>query len=567
VCRNASLSIVALLMSALIVGHIYAEPVDPAFDSDVLDRRLRDDLRIPAVQETEQPGIDQPIDDVITVASGPTFQLTEVIIDGSERASAMNLEPVIARYLHREISIADLHELADAIKRQYRRQGYVTTITYVPPQTISAGKAVIEVLEGVMGDLIVEGQKFFNAERFRWYWPTPSGTVLQYQDIHRGIVRMNEHPDRTVQALLRAGQERGTTDVILKVEDALPFHLGFSWDHSGTKPIGRHRFGTSIQHNNLLNRDDQAIAGLVFGDHFHGAYAQYQVPITPGGTSMFAGYSRSDVQPQAEFSQFDVHGVSETYSWGLDQPLHDGERISVRHRATLELQNSVGTQTSGTTRHERRRVIRYEPRLRLNNVLKGWTFFNQEYSFGLDGLGATSENNPLTARVGAPPDFVKVRLNFTRVQKMPWSTRLIVAVQSQLTSNKLLPSEQLYMGGVNAVRGYPEGDYLADTGIVTRVDYLMPLRFLPQAWRFPGATTPLGEHMHVLGFVDHGYGRLRGPIRPERASRTLMSIGCGIQWHFKEDFSARIEWGWNIGNDPLTDDSPSQLHFSFRHRL
>ena len=49
----------------------------------------------------------------------------------------------------------------------------------------------------------------------------------------------------------------------------------------------------------------------------------------------------------------------------------------------------------------------------------------------------------------------------------------------QLTPNRLSPSEQLRLGGAFSVRGYSEGDYLADYGGFVTNELSVPTYFFP----------------------------------------------------------------------------------------
>jgi hemolysin activation/secretion protein len=192
---------------------------------------------------------------------------------------------------------------------------------------------------------------------------------------------------------------------------------------------------------------------------------------------------------------------------------------------------------------------------------------SQESSFGIKGLGATSENNPVASRPGSRPDFFKTEFQLTRLQRLPWGTQGSVSLETQLASSKLFPQEELYVGGADSVRGYPEGDYLADAGLIARFEYLIPCAFLPAQWRLPGAKGSLGEQVQLVAFLDRGYGRLRAITGDERVSRNLMGLGGGVRFRFNDTLSARLEWGHAVGDRPLTDDSSSVLHFRIQSTL
>ena len=521
------------------------------------DERLKPKPEEPVIQREPGP-VEQP------AVPAVQFVLKDVVLQGNTVLPTRVFVRLIDAYRNREVTVDDLQKLAGEIEQEYRRRGYVTTIAYLPPQRIAEGQVTIQIVEGRLGEISVEGNRYFKTSRILWYWLLKTGDVVRYRDIRKSLARMNDHPNRNVQALLLAGKAPGTTDVVLKVQDRLPLQLGSQWDRQGTPSIGLFRYGFSTGYNNLFGWDDRLVLGTVFGKDFGAVYTQYLVPVTPYGTTATSGFSHSQVSPQRQFKPFGINGISQTYSAGVDQSLVEEEGVSLGMRLGLEFKDSRTKVQSGTSRRDRLRVIQIGPHLRMTDAWGSWVAHN-EYSFGIKGLGATSEDNPLAGRPGAPPDFFKVEFQLARLQRMPWQTQLIASLQTQLSPSKLLPQEELYLGGADTVRGYPEGDYLADQGVVARLEYVVPCRFLPAEWRLPHATVPLRDQLQLVSFLDRGYGRLRAITEEERTSRNLMGVGGGLRLSINQSFSARIEWGVNIGDRPLTSDSRSMLHFGIQY--
>lgn len=543
------------------------EPSEPASEPGVVEERIRRETEQRLIPEVREPTIQEAAPPVAP-PEPPQIRLVlkEVAIEGNTILAEEVFAPAIAPYLNREVTAQELQELPQAIERVYRRQGYVTSVAFLPPQRIQEGRVTIQVLEGRLGKVTIEGNRYFSAHRILWYWPMESGQILQYRAIRGGLIRMNEHPDREVQALLKPGAATGQTDIVLKVTDERPLHAGFQWDRQGTKPIGRFRYGPYVRHNNLLGLDDILIGGMTFGRHFAAAYAQYLVPLTPYGTTASFGFSHSQVSPKRHFDALGVNGIAQSYVTSLTQVLLDDEPLTLDARVSFDIKESRTMVRSGTSRRERLRVIRFGPRMRLRDPWGMWVMRN-DYSFGLKGLGATSANNPVASRPGAKPDFFSTELSATRIQQMPWGTRTILTLETQVAGSKLLPQEQLYLGGADSVRGYPEGDYLADSGLLFRLEYLVPCVVAPADWRLPFSKESLREQVTFAAFVDRGYGRLRAITGEERQSRNLTGVGGGVRIRLAELVVARLDWAWNVGDKPLTDDADSVLHFSLHQEF
>lgn len=75
------------------------------------------------------------------------FKLSEVIMSGVTIYKQRELLQYYKSYLGKNISLSDLHNIANAITAHYRRDGYMHSRAIVPAQQIRAGKARIQVVE------------------------------------------------------------------------------------------------------------------------------------------------------------------------------------------------------------------------------------------------------------------------------------------------------------------------------------------------------------------------------------------------------------------------------------
>ena len=557
-------ALLAILLDIVGLGFAQTVDVDVSSRPEVVKERARKEIEKKKEPSEKEPQIQPPPEAPLpTAPQGPSLLLRQVILKGNTVRSSAQLDFLIAPYRNRQVTVQQLQDLAQAIQREYRSRGYLTTVAFVPPQQIEEGRVVIQVLEGRLGELIIEGQRYFSATQIRREWPLRMGEVLRYQPMRRSLQRMNANPDRKVQALLRPGETTGTTNVVLKVQDRFPGHAGVFLDNEGTKSIGKDRAGWTIKYDNLFGRDHAVTLGMVGGRHFGAGFAQYDVPIGSAGTRVALSATHSQVSPRRQFKPFGVNGTSETYTAAVTQPLIVQDSVHLNLRAALDFLESRTKVLSEPSRRERLRVVRLESDVRLTDSNGTWTL-GPELSFGIKGLGASSEHNPMASRTGAPPNFAKFRCDVTRAQRLPGSTQLIVSILGQLSGSKLTPQEQLYLGGATSVRGYPEGDYLADQGVVARLDYLVPSYGVPLGWRIPGVKGFLRDMLRYIFFLDKGYGRLRGATGTEHVSYNPMGVGVGLLFREIGGFTLRLEWGYSIGDRPLTDDSRSAFHFRFQ---
>lgn len=543
------------------------EPPEPPRSSDasVIDQRTFEGATAELIEEEEKkPQIEKPPEvEKPSAALEAKFFVREILLRGNQAIETEKLRSFITPFEGRDLTLTEANQLAGQIEREYRRRGYITTLAYLPPQRIENQTLLVEVLEGRLGALHIEGNRWFSKETIRRQWGLKKGRVLRYRDLERAVRRLNESPDREIRVILRPGEETGFTDVYLKVKDEFPLHGNFQFDNQGTRPSGRRRFGFTFRHNDWLIPDSTLLTGTTFGQSFASVFAHYLIPVNSFGTKLIAGFSHSQVRPQREFKGSDVHGISATYSVTLRQTLLDSERWSSHASFGFDIKDGRTRDTSGVRRRDRPRILRTDFELTERDT-RGIINVSNQFSFGIKGLGALGENNPLAGRAGAEPNFFTYSGKLSRSLVLPFKTQAVFKFETQLSPHKLIPQEEFYLGGADTVRGYPEGDYLADQGISFSFEYLVPFFFVPKDWKLPRSQIPLWRQLEMVFFYDEAYGQLRGPSSAELKQRHLIGLGGGLRVHLLDHVYARIELAHALGDEPITESDHTRLHFQIQ---
>lgn len=287
------------------------------------------------------------------------------------------------------------------------------------------------------------------------------------------------------------------------------------------------------------------------------------MPLTAHGTKLIFSFSHSQASPKKEFEISDIHGLSQTYTATLRQNLFEGERFLSNGWVGFDFKDSATRSTVGTRRRDRLRVVRSGIDFAYRDKW-GVTGLENDFSFGTKLFGASGEINPLAGRAGAEPDFIKYQLALARSFNLPYETQVVSKLSSQISLHKLTPQEELFLGGAGSVRGYPEGDYLGDQGILFNFEYLIPLHFIPKDWKFPGSGEPLWKETKFVFFYDLGYARLRGASHLETPKRLLSGIGAGIRIRLSKYLYGRFEVAHVLGQEPITDSDHTRAHFSLQ---
>lgn len=83
----------------------------------------------------------------LSAPAGAVFHVAGFRISGAAPDSVGQLQPLLADFVGRDRSLADLNRAADAVTRYYRERGHFLSRAYVPAQKIEDGIVEIAVLE------------------------------------------------------------------------------------------------------------------------------------------------------------------------------------------------------------------------------------------------------------------------------------------------------------------------------------------------------------------------------------------------------------------------------------
>ena len=489
---------------------------------------------------------------------GPKFFVKKINLVGCESFSPDEFRPIIEKYENKEISFDELNILAKEIETEYLKKGVIAACV-IPPQEIKEGVVTLNVIEARMGNLEIQDHRYFSKNRILYYWKIKAGEILHYDKIVRSLQLISSNPDRQANATLHAGEKPKTTDVSLGVDTRFPIHLIGSFDREGAVPTGRYRKGFGLKHNNFLGLDDTLLGGYTYSDHYNGFYVYHKVPVTSFGTYVLYGYSYSKDFPKKEYTPYGIDSRVKNTSVFVYQDLFNKDIYLGEVHLGLDANDNSTKTIFGTANHDKLRILRLGSNL-VYRALSSITYLNPEISQGLNILGARKKSE-LSSR-GAKSTFTKFDLGIEHKRALPLNLEGVLKFKGQFATTKLTPQEQFFMGGINSVRGYPAGDYLADNAAQANLELLIPAFFIPDSIKFPNAEKPLKDDITGLLFFDYGYGKIRGALEGERKHVNFASVGAGVRVRLFNQVFLRFEWGFPVGDRPITESGDSRFHVS-----
>jgi hemolysin activation/secretion protein len=476
----------------------------------------------------------------------PKFALRAVRIAGNESIPIHELTPFTEKIINHDVTLTEVQNVARDIKNYYRERGYVAAYAYVPEQNVDGGTVEIRVIEGRLGTIEITGNKWYSTELIKRHIKLEPGEIVQYDTLRRGILDIDRHRDLDAKAVLRPGTQPMTTDVQVQVQDRRPFHLTADFNNYGTRLTGEERWGFTAQHSNLFGMFDELTARFQAGDGSLSTGMDYNLPLFAenylNGPRLGFAFSRGDVDLLGDFKALNFEGESTTYSPYLKYPVIANDnfradlRLSYDHKFVEN--RALDVPTSQDDIRLASSAVVFE-----QNDKWGRTFWPNSLHFGLPYFGGTHKNDEALTRAHTGAPFTIYRTTFDRYQYLPYNSLLVLHGSLQLADDKLPPSEQFQLGGINSVRGYPQGEFLGDHGWTFSAELHVPAFFVDPRFKLPNEKRPLREDLRLLVFYDYGAADLKGPLPGELDEKDLASVGVGLRIRLYDRFNAKVEYG------------------------
>jgi hemolysin activation/secretion protein len=517
-------------------------------------------------KKPKAPKIEIEEEKVKPAVEGPSFILKEVNVTGSTIFKPQDFRQIYGPYIGKKVTFQDMEAVSGKIESKYKEKGYFTTTVYIPEQEIKDGIIEIHVAEGKIGQLNVEGNRWFSADFIKKFIHVKKNELLNIKTLTRDILRLNKNPDLEIKTVLSQGKDPLTSDISLKVEGKFPWHAGFLEDNRGSRLTGKYRSMFTLRSSNISGLGDTIFVNTLYSGNSFGETVSYGVPFGTYGTRIGVDVTYFTMKLGKEFKAFDITGNTQIYTPHVSWELALAEDSDAYANLGIDIKSVKKEMGSNSTADDQLRI----PYLGFDFSKTdpfGQSTFSPKFDFGTSGfLGASPYDYTKASRPGTGGFFFKYEQSLNRLQKMFLDSYMYIRSQFQIASQSLAPSEQLQLGGADSVRGYPEGDYLADTGACVNFDWVFPMYIIPPTLKLPGQETPLRHQIEPVFFVDVGGGRLNKTLPGEREDKFLAAFGGGLRVHFKY-FSVRLDWAKSIGDKPTSGTGPSTFYFTFQSEI
>jgi hemolysin activation/secretion protein len=449
---------------------------------------------------------------------GPTFVLTSVTFSPSAFLSEAELAAIAAPYVGRPVDFSQIQALINAVNARYSEMGIVTASASLPPQDIEGGVLQVELIEGKVGAVSMEGVARSNDYLSRRIRLEP-GEVVDVRRLGGTVSTQNRIGDAKVRTILQPGTEFGQTDVTLSVTEPARNSLDIFADNHGSRTVGRYQLGALFQHYGLLGIDDRIKLYGVWAEGNVAGNASYTFGIAPTGARVGLSYSRSQIRIiDGAFSVLNVTGSSQGGGINLAQPVFASG-------PWLGIVNVGGTVTNSITLQGGIAVTD-------NLTWKGsagvtLNYYGERLAFSVSPYYARSHTDLRTVGTTQDVHFFAGSASLTAL--LPGDLVLQGSGSWQVASQLLVTGDQLFqIGGPSTIRGYDPDAAAGGSGYYASLELHRGVDAI--------------EGLDLFTFVDFGQVFSTSPART-----SLAGAGAGFSYTFRERATLEVSLAGPIG--------------------
>jgi hemolysin activation/secretion protein len=453
------------------------------------------------------------------------------------------LQSVVEPYIGKTIGMRELRLIRDELTKLYFDRGYITTGVSIPlkentPLNLADAHIKIIIMEGQLETVKVNG----------------SGRLARY--VRSRLVSKNEifNSNKTQERLRFLGEDPLVKQIngrllpadalnrsILEIElkPSPPYKVELFADNYRNRNVGTSQRGVDATIRNPLTLGDTLNFRYSNSNGSDTLQASYIIPATKNTAFSFSyGYGKNTVIAQP-VDILDIGGTSQSYTLGV--------RHSIFRRATSKNRWDVGIGLNLQHLQSQDKLLGFNFPVARGSNNEGLTQIsvlsfladasfrdtNQVASLRSDiriGVDIGSETGP-----GFDDgQFFSWRGEGAWARRLPWELLFTSRIGLQFADRPLVASEQLSLGGINTIPGYPQDSYLSDNGIYGGIGLSKAIDF--------------GKYgrLTIGPFFNIGYGWGNGEF--DEPARLIAAPGILVGYAFNQSLFFDLSYGIPLFN-------------------
>jgi len=491
-----------------------------------------------------------PVSDQVKIIVKSLHVIGQTIYSEAELVAITGFKPGT------ELMLSDLRGMASKISDYYHKNGYFVAQAYLPAQDITNGVVTIIVIEGHYDKVTLHNEaNLSDYVANKLLGGLKSGDLIASAPLERRLLLLSDLPGVEVKSTLVPGASVGASDLIVDLTPGPRITGSVDADNAGNRYTGEYRIGTTVNFNEPLGYGDViTLRALTSGFGLFYVRASYEIQLGEARTGV--AYSFLEYRLIKEFETLHANGTAHIVSIYGNYPLIRSRNNNLYAGLALnakEFQDRMDATSTVTDKDVQVLMPGLYGDHHDNFFGGGLDSFSLTWAMGNLDIKTDEARSSDDATAQSNGLYNKLVFSVMRLQNITESISLFASLNGQFAFKNLDVSEKMELGGMYAVRAYPEGEAYADEGYVLTTEARMKLpKFFE---RIPG-------QMQLIGFVDTGTVNVnKNPWTDESNSRTLSGAGVGFNWMDYNDFSVRSYYAFKLGNEEATSAPDSSGRF------
>lgn len=498
---------------------------------------------------SSQPQLDSPAAPAATTgipAGGKQIPIERFEIIGNTVISSDELSQVVAPFEGRSMTLFEIYEVADRVTQYYRDQGYSVASATVPAQKVGSGTVTLEVIEGRIAALAVDGNKAYRQSFLeRHVTGAAVGDVIAEKALERDLLLLNDLPGLSATAVVSPGAEFGDSNLTIRTEEKR-FEAVTRLNNYGRTSIGEWKLEGDFAVNAPLGVGDRFDINVVHAtggklDYFN---FRYSVPILFSGTRASMYFSRNDYNVDSGelppgLQALDLSGDGDNFGFNIFHPLIRSRKqnlyigIGYDRVITRQLTRGLGLKTKADISLMNLNLL--YSRVNDNN---SFTTFSANFATNFD----SNERDPITFASENNAQTAKLRIDATHFH----SINELWAVFGKLTMvgaiDPIVDTQRYRIGGRESVRGYASSELAGDGGYAVTLEiqrqFLLASRWPSRAFLFGDSGTVTRQNAATIGLDS---------------SESISAAGLGFETLVSGRYRLNLELAKQIGSQESID--------------
>lgn len=534
VIRRAGMA--AILAGVLQVGTARAQRPDAPLSGNAVPQGSPIPRVLPRLPPAVEPetGLLAPAAPANTPAVDVTIR--SVAIAGATAFPLTQLQLYTARLVGPAVPVARIEAARADILSLYRTNGFV--LTTVTAEVAANGDLRFNVVEGRIAAVKLDGDIGpAGVQVLRFLEHLTEVQPIDNATIERWLLLAQDVPGITLNAVLQPSLgEPGALTLVAQVRRQ-KFNGLLTADNRAFRLTGPIESLLVLDANSFTQFGERTEISLYHTDANTQNFGQASSEFYLGGSGLkmrvYGGFGRA--VPSDFLRTVGYRGTTTIFGVSASYPIIRSRNQTLNVVANLdaiqtETRNDSGPQgQSLRASNDDLRIARLGLEYATQDDLAGdirpaINFIGVRGSQGINALGSSGNGNPTPGRLNERVDFTKATAELSRTQTLfsPFadaSVALRAALQGQISSGVLPPSEKFFLGGSTINRGFYSGEVTGDNALAWSLELQLNTSLDLTVFKTP---VPVGAQFYL--FYDRGQTFENQSIDP---NARLSSVGLG----------------------------------------